>query len=81
MRWLVISLVLSVVLTVVLNVGLRVFPELGDRLARGLAGLTRPSADERGAKGRRIQVYVPWKAMILVSVVLTIVVNLVRWMA
>jgi hypothetical protein len=77
MRWLVVSVVLSVVLTVLLNVGLRAFPNAGDRVARGLAELTSPNADDARGQDRRVRVFVPWRAMIIGSVILTIVVNLV----
>ena len=79
MRWLAVSLALSVVLTVLLNVGLRVFPDAGHRVARNVAELTSPTIDDAGRRTRRVRVFVPWKAMILASLILTIVVNLVRW--
>lgn len=77
MRWLVVSLTLSVVLTVLLNVGLRAFPDAGRRAARVLDELTSPRGDGEPDHGRRVRVFVPWKAMIVASVVLTILVNLV----
>jgi hypothetical protein len=78
--WLVVSLVLSVVLTVLLNFVLRVFPGLGDRLARSVERLaTSTSGDDRD-DDHRVRVFVPWKAMIVGSVILTIVVNLVLWL-
>jgi hypothetical protein len=67
-QWLAISIVLSIVLTVVLNVALRVFPGAGDQLGRKLTEL----AAERPEGG----VYVPWKAMIVASLVLTVGLNL-----
>ena len=79
MEWLLISLGLSVVLTVLLNVGLRAFPNAGDRLGRRLDELATPSPDRSPRDGQRVRVFAPWKAMILVSLVLTIVVNLVLW--
>jgi hypothetical protein len=78
-RWLILSVALSVVLTVLLNLGLRVFPEAGNRVARSLAELTAPNTDNGRGNDRRVRVFAPWKAMILGSVVLTIVVNLVLW--
>jgi hypothetical protein len=35
--------------------------------------------DDARTNGSRVRVFVPWKAMILVSALLTIVVNLVFW--
>lgn len=77
MRWLVVSVALSVVLTALLNIGLRAFPDAGHRIARGLAELTSPNIDEGHEHDRRPRVFVPWKAMIVGSAILTIVVNLV----
>jgi hypothetical protein len=78
-QWLVASLVLSVVLTVVLNVALRAFPGLGERIGRGLAALVapRPGDDRAGESG--VRWYFPWKAMLVVSLGLTILLNLLRW--
>jgi hypothetical protein len=78
-RWLLISIGLSVALTVLLNVGLRAFPDAGHCVARKLAKLTSSNADDARRNYRRVRVYVPWKAMILGSVILTIVVNLMLW--
>jgi hypothetical protein len=76
--WLVVSIVLSLVLTVLLNVWLRLFPDHGHRAARRLDELARHD-DETAGSGGRVRVFVPWKAMITASVVVTIVVNIVLW--
>jgi hypothetical protein len=76
--WLVVSIALSVLLTVVLNIGLRIVPGAGDRLTRRLDRLTAPGP-AGSDDGRRVRVVAPWKAMLVVSVVLTIGVNLVLW--
>ena len=81
MRWLVISVGLSVILTVLLNVGLRVFPDAGHRVARSFTTLTSPGADAARTNDRRVRVFMPWKAMIVGSLILTIVVNVVLWIA
>jgi hypothetical protein len=72
-EWLAISIVLSVILTVVLNVALRAFPHAGERAARRL--------DEMVSRGqdRESRVFVPWKAMLLVSLGLTLALNLLIW--
>ena len=80
MQWLVASVVVSVVLTVVLNVALRAFPGAGDRAARRIEELTTPPPDEPPGDRRRVQVIVPWRAMLVGSLVLTAVVNLVLWL-
>jgi hypothetical protein len=68
MSWLVASLVLSIVLTVVLNLAPRAFPRASERATRRVddGGAAQPSG---------VRVYFPWKAMLIGSVVLTIVVN------
>jgi len=71
-----ISLVLSIVLTVLLNVVLRVFPDAGRRVARNLeASMWRPTVDPR-PNGRRVRMLVSWKAMLIASLILTVVLNI-----
>ena len=77
MTWLVASVVLSVLLTVVLNVGARLFPDAGRRIARRID----QSTWGRDPSDPRIRVWAPWKAVLLASVLLTIVLNLVLWIA
>lgn len=79
MRWILVSVGLSVVLTVLLNVALRTFPNANRRLARRLDDLASPTVDDGHRQQRRVRVYVPWKAMIIASVVLTVVVNIALW--
>jgi hypothetical protein len=76
MEWLVASIVLSIVLTVLLNVVLWLFPGVRERTARAVENLATSSP----ADDRRTRVIVPWKAMIVASIVLTVVVNLVLWL-
>lgn len=78
MSWLVMSIVLSVVLTVVLNAGPRRFP-ISHRDARSVTEPMWPAPAETPTSDRRARVWMPWRAMILGSVMLTIVVNLVLW--
>lgn len=73
MSWLVPSIVLSVVLTVVANVALRAFPGAGDRIDREVTRV----AEERPGGG----VIVPWKAMVVTSLVLTLGLNLILLLA
>ncbi len=80
MDWLVISVVLSVVVTVLLNVGLRMFPSANDRAARSLAQRMTPTPDDRWTGDRRVKVFFPWRAMLIGSLVLTVLLNLVLWM-
>ena len=79
MSWLVISIVLSVVLTVALNAGLRLFPAANRRVTSAATEREWPPVGETREGNRRIRVWAPWKAMILGSLMLTIVLNLVLW--
>ncbi len=79
-HWLFVSLVLSVVLTVVANVALRVFPGLATRLSRWLADLTSPDRVDTSPHRSRVRVWFPWNAMIVVSIILTVLVNALRWL-
>ena len=73
MQWLVASLVLSVVLTVLVNLALWLLPALRERTDRAVEGLTNSASGDR-----RTRVIVPWKAMLIGSLVLTIAIN-VLW--
>lgn len=81
MSWIVAPIALSVVLTVLLNVGLRVFSGPANR--RAASTVTDPGwpAAETRSTNRRVRVWMPWKGMIVGSVVLTILVNLALWIA
>jgi len=71
-EWLLYSLIASVVLTFVLNLGLRLFPGLGrsaeDRFLDRME-------DQLPGRKSRVKVVFPWKAMLLISVVATIALN------
>ena len=76
-QWLVASIVLSIVLTVVVNLALWLFPGAGRRVADGFGRLTEDA--DRAASGRagsQVHVFAPWKAMLIGSIVLTVVLNL-----
>ena len=74
MQWLVASLVLSVVVTVLVNLALWLFPGLRERTARAAEGFAKPAGGDR-----RTRVIVPWKAMLVASLLLTVFVNLLLW--
>ncbi len=80
MQWLVVSLVLSVVLTLLLNLWLHAFPR-HERPTRSplVDELTSQDADDPDGPDHRVRVIIPWKAMIVGSIILTIVINLVLW--
>ena len=80
MPWLVVSIVLSVALTLALNLWLRMFPQAGRRMERRVIELSAPRpADGSRSSNRRIRVWAPWKAMLLASLVLTVLVNILLW--
>ena len=79
MQWLAASLVVSIVLTVVLNVALRLFPDASERAATHLADLARPNVSGEPSRRSTARVFVPWKAMLLGSLLLTMVLNLALW--
>jgi len=80
------SLVLSAVLTVLLNVflvwrGRRSTADVfGGRPPPG-PPLPPVNHDADAADRPRVQVFVPWKAMLIGSIGLTVVLNLVAWLA
>lgn len=88
--WLVVSIVASVVLTVLANAILRWRPVSERHVEKGfrdLLGRTEPPLRRSTSEGRqhrpdrrddgpRVRIIVPWKLMIVVSLALTVVVNL-----
>ena len=81
--WLLFSIVASVVLTVVLNVGLRLFPGTGrsledlfDRITQRVDAPDRADVRAEAPDEPRVRVIVPWKLMLVASLILTIVLNL-----
>jgi hypothetical protein len=77
--WLVLSIVLSLVLTLVLNLAVRLFPGGARRTAHWLDQRRPDDLDDRHESRRRVRIIVPWKAMIAVSIVLTVVLNVLLW--
>jgi hypothetical protein len=75
-RWIVVSVAMSVVLCAPEFRAPRV-PRRWPPRRSSLAELTSPDYDGGHERDRRLRVFVPWKAMIVGSVILTIVVSLV----
>ena len=75
MQWLWYSLVASVILTVVANLAIRRWPGATGRGPRQLEHWSAEQATRADAQ-RRVRVIVPWRAMLLLSVVLTVALNL-----
>jgi hypothetical protein len=76
--WLVVSLVASLVLTVLLNAVLRLSPRARQGLETGVERLVDhappPRTDELDQP--RVRVIIPWKLMLIGSILVTVVVNL-----
>jgi type VI protein secretion system component VasF len=79
-QWLAVSLVLSVVLTVVLNVALRLLPRASERAATQPPAVARPGVRKEASDRSTVRVHVPWRAMLLGSLLLTVVLNVMLWL-
>ncbi|MEI2699546.1 MAG: hypothetical protein V9E94_14875 [Microthrixaceae bacterium] len=87
-QWLWVSLIASVVLTILLNVAIRLWPGGTERSAHGVSiywarrQVSPPASGTTGAVDEpRVQVIAPWKAMLLASVVATVLLNVVLRLA
>lgn len=77
-QFLITSIVASIVLTVALNVLPILFPNAAAKAQRKIEENARRAIEQHEDEGRpKVKVFFPWKAMILISVVLTVLVNLV----
>jgi hypothetical protein len=70
------SLALSVVLTVVLNLAVRIWPDRARRGAARLGAVLDRPGPSPDADRPRVRVVVPWKAMLVASLALTVLFNL-----
>lgn len=75
------SAIASVVLTVALNFLPRLFPNATRNAGRKVHERVEQAWNEQQSDGSRVKVFFPWKAMIVISVVLTVLVNLVGYFA
>ncbi len=75
MSWLAASLVVSVLLTALVNLALWVFPGLRRWLQEGLRRMAEPPTSGAEAATPRVRVIIPWKLMLVASLVLTVAVN------
>ncbi|CAN5762257.1 hypothetical protein BH24ACT15_BH24ACT15_32290 [soil metagenome] len=76
------SLIASVVLTILLNVIPRLFPKASAKAERrvidGMNGALQQQEGRDGQPRRsRVKVFFPWKAMLVGSIILTVLVNLI----
>lgn len=76
------SIIGSVVLTVALNVLPLLFPNAAYKLQRKIEENARRSIEQHQNEDLpRVKVFFPWKAMLIASVVLTVVFNLIGFFA
>ncbi len=77
------SIIGSIVLTILLNTIPRLFPRQTHRAEQKLHDYLVDAADARdpGTPQRKVQVWFPWKGMLIASVVLTVLLNLISWLA
>lgn len=69
-------IVASIVLTIVLNVALRLFPSASRRLHESVTRRAeRPAYGE--PSDRKVRIIFPWKAMLIGSLLLTLLINAV----
>lgn len=81
-NFLVYSVIASVVLTVLLNLLPMLFPKSSEKVERKVhEKISESIARQEEGKQPRVRVFFPWKAMLIASLVLTVVVNLVGFFA
>lgn len=72
------SIVGSVVLTVVLNVLPLLFPNAATKLQKKIEDNARSAIEQHENSNQpRVKVFFPWKAMLIGSIILTLLVNLI----
>jgi len=76
------SIVASVVLTVILNVLPLLFPDTAANIQKKIEENARRSIEQHEDGNRpRVKVFFPWKAMLIGSIILTVLVNLIGLLA
>jgi hypothetical protein len=80
--FLIISLIASIVLTVALNLLPMLFPKTAAKAERKIVKAMQESHENRlDSNTPRMWVFFPWKAILLISIILTIAVNLIGFIA
>jgi hypothetical protein len=83
-NWLIVSIVGSFVLTVLLNVLPMLFPKTARRAQERMIEEIQKQhdwEDDAARPGPLVKVFFPWKAMLIGSLVLTVLINLIGWLA
>ena len=76
------SIIASIVLTVVLNILPLLFPNTATKLQRKTEeNAMKAIAQHEDGNRPRVKVFFPWKAMLIGSIVLTVLVNLISLLA
>jgi len=74
------SIIGSIVLTIVLNVLPVIFPKAADKLQHKIEENARRSIEQHEDENQpRVKVFFPWKAMLIGSVILTVLINLISY--
>jgi len=72
------SLIASVILTLALNLLPALFPKAAEKAERKILDSVQKTHENRvDPNTPKVRVFFPWKAMLLISVVLTVAVNLI----
>ncbi len=72
------SIVGSIILTVLLNVLPLLFPNAAAKLQKGIEENARQAIEQHEDDNRpKVRVFFPWKAMLIGSIVLTVLVNVI----
>jgi len=75
------SLIASIVLTMALNLLPALFPKAAEKAERKILESVQKTHENRvDPNTPKLRVFFPWKAMLLISVVLTVVVNLIGFL-
>jgi len=79
--FLITSLIASVVLTVLINVVPMFFPKSTQKVEKRIHDkLEQAMRDTEEGRGPKVKVFFPWKTMLIISLVLTVVVNLIGYL-
>ncbi len=80
--FLITSLIASIVLTLALNLLPMLFPEAATKAERKIVETMQETHENRTDPNTpKVRVFFPWKAMLLISIGLTIAVNLIGFIA
>ncbi len=76
------SIIGSIVLTIAVNILPLIFPNAADKLQRKIEENARRAIEQHEDDNQpRVKVFFPWKAMLIGSIVLTVLVNLISFLS